>query len=132
MAMKARPRRRGTAAGRSSRAMVDCEHKSRLRRQAFERHLERRIEAQAGRVVSVFVAGGDINSPKADDVRQRVHGAGGITRIPDAGGQTIGDREPALDLAQHQQTAIRRQSAAVEPSDDRLARQSVTGQAAAE
>jgi hypothetical protein len=27
------------------------------------------------------------------------HGAAGITRIVDAGGQTIGDRLPALDLA---------------------------------
>ena len=45
----------------------------------------------------------------------------GITRIVDAGGQTIGDRQPALDLAQNQQTAIRGQTAAVEAGDDLFA-----------
>ena len=89
-----------------------------LRRQAFERHLEQRIEAQAGRVVGVFVAGGDHQQPKADDVRERMHGAGGITRIVDAGGQTIGDRQPALDLAKNHQTTVGRQAAAVEAGDN--------------
>ena len=88
------------------------------RRQPFERHLEQRIEAQARRVVAVLVAGRDHQQPEADDVRQRVHGAVGITRIVDAGGQTVGDREPALDLAQNQQTAVGGQAATVEPGDD--------------
>jgi hypothetical protein len=32
--------------------------------------------------------------------------------------QTLGHREPAFDLAQDQQTSVRRQAAAVEPSDN--------------
>jgi hypothetical protein len=47
-----------------------------------------------------------------------VHGAAGITRIVDAGGQTIGHFEPPLDLAQNQQTAVGGQPAAVETGDD--------------
>src|SRR5512132_3615800 len=50
-----------------------------------------------------------------------MHGALGITRIVDAGGQTIGHFEPALDLAQNQQTAIGGQTAAVEAGDDLFA-----------
>ena len=50
-----------------------------------------------------------------------MHGAAGITRIVDTGGQTLGDREPALDLAQDQQTAVGRQPAAVEPGDNLFA-----------
>jgi hypothetical protein len=46
-----------------------------------------------------------------------MHGAAGITRIVDAGGQTIGDRQPALDLAQNQQTAVGGQPAAVKPGN---------------
>jgi hypothetical protein len=91
------------------------------RRQAFERHLEQRIGAQAGGVVAVLVAGGDHQEPEADDVGERMHGAAGITRIVDAGGQTLGHLKPLLDLAQDQQTAVGRQPAAVEPGDNLLA-----------
>ena len=101
--------------------MVDCEHRSRSDGSAFERQLEQRIAAQAGRVVAVLVAGGDHQHPEADDVGDRMHGAAGITRIVDAGGETVGDFEPALDLAQNQQTAVGRQPAAVEPGDDLFA-----------
>jgi hypothetical protein len=44
-----------------------------------------------------------------------------MTRIVDAGRQTIGNREPPLDLAQNQQTAVGRQAAAVEPGDNLFA-----------
>ena len=50
-----------------------------------------------------------------------MHGAAGITRIVYAGGETIGDFEPALDLAQNQQTAVGRQPAAIEPGDELFA-----------
>ena len=92
-----------------------------VRRQAFERQLEQRIDAQAGRVVAVFVASRDHQQPEADDIGQCVHGAVGITRILDARGQTVGDREPALDLTQNQQTAVGRQPATVEAGDNLLA-----------
>ena len=46
----------------------------------------------------------------------------GITRIVDASGQPVRDLKPLLDLAQNQHTAVRRQQAAVESGDNRLAR----------
>ena len=78
------------------------------------------IEAQAGRVVAVFVAGGDHQQPEADDVGDRMHGAAGIARIVDAGSETVGHLEPLFDLAQDQQIAVGRQPAAVEPGNDFL------------
>ena len=42
-------------------------------------------------------------------------------RIVDAGGETPGDAKALLDLTQRQQTAIGREGATVEASDDRLA-----------
>ena len=79
------------------------------------------VRRTVGGVVAVLVAGRDHQHPEADDIGDRMHGAGGITRIVDAGGQTIGDFEAALDLAQNQQTAVGRQPAAVEPGDDLFA-----------
>ena len=101
--------------------MVDQRTQVAARRQALERQLEQRIAAQAGRIVAVLVAGGDHQHPEADDVGDRMDGAAGIARIVDAGGETAGDFEPALDLAQHQQTAVGRQPAAIEPGDEFLA-----------
>ena len=101
--------RRGAAATAQtagpSREMVDSETGP-VRRHAFERQLEQRIDAQAGSVVAVLVAGGDHQHPEADDVGDRMHGAAGITRIVDAGGQTVGDFEPAFNLMQKQQSAV--------------------------
>ena len=101
--------------------MVDQRTQVPSRRQPLERQLEQRIAAQAGRIVAVLVAGGDHQHPEADDVGERMHGAAGSTRIVDAGGEAVGDFEPALDLAQDQQTAIGRQAAAIEPADDLFA-----------
>jgi hypothetical protein len=89
-----------------------------LRRQAFERDLEQRIVPQASGVIAVLIAGGDHQQPEADNVGDRVHGAGRITRIVDTGGKTLGHLEPLLDRAQHQQAAIGRQPAAVKAGDD--------------
>jgi len=97
--------------------MVDCEHRSPTRRQPFERHLEHRIDAQARCVVAVFVARRDHQQSEADDVGQCVQRATGIAPILDAGGQTLGHREPPFDLTQHQQTAVGGQTATVEPGD---------------
>lgn len=89
-----------------------------LRRQAFERDLEQRIGAQGVGVVAVLIAGRDHQQPEADDVGERVYGAGGITRIVDTGGKTLGHLEPLFDLAQDQQAAVGRQLAAVKAGDD--------------
>ena len=68
-------------------------------------------------VVAVFVARRDHQQSEADDVGQCVQRATGIASILDAGGQTLGHREPPFDLTQQQQTAVGRQTAAVEPGD---------------
>ena len=70
-----------------------------------------------------------VEQSEADDVGQCVQRAAGIAPILDAGGQTLGHREPPFDLTQHQQTAVGGQTAAVEPGDP--FRQSVTGRAMA-
>lgn len=101
--------------------MVDQRTQVAARRQPLERQLEQRIAAQAGGVVAVLVAGGDHQHPEADDVGDRMHGAAGRTRIVEAGGEAVGDFEPALDLAQHQKPAVGRQPAAIEPGDEFLA-----------
>jgi hypothetical protein len=50
-----------------------------------------------------------------------MHGAAGIARIVAAGGKTVGDFEPVLDLAQNQQTTVGRQPAAVKAGDNLFA-----------
>jgi hypothetical protein len=60
-----------------------------------------------------------------------VQRATGIASILDAGGQTLGHREPPFDLTQQQQTAVGEQTAAVRTGRSLLSRQSVTGQAMA-
>ena len=42
-------------------------------------------------------------------------------RIVDAGGETIGDAQPLLDLAQHQDAAVRRQQTTIECRNDGFA-----------
>ena len=45
----------------------------------------------------------------------------GSARVLDAGGHALGDAEAALDLAQSQDSAVRRQKAAIEFGDHILA-----------
>ena len=47
-----------------------------------------------------------------------MHGAAGITRVLDAGGQAVGHLKPLLDLAQDQEAAVGRQPTAVEAGDE--------------
>ena len=101
--------------------MVDCEHSSRSDGDKIERHLEHGIAAKTGGVVAVFVAGGDHQQPKTDDVGEAVRDLIRRTRVFDAGGQTIGDAKALFDLAQHQNAAVRRQQSAVEFSHNGLA-----------
>ena len=101
--------------------MVDCEHSSRSDGDKIERHLEHGIAAQIGGVVAVFVARRDHQQSKANDVGEAVRDLIGRTRVFDAGGQAIGDAKALLDLAQHQNAAVRRQQTTVEFGDDGLA-----------
>jgi hypothetical protein len=90
------------------------------RRQPFERHLEHRIEAQAGGVVGVFVPGRDHRQAEA------MMSANVCTVLPGSRGSSMqAARRSATDnrrsIWRSTSSAIRRQSAAVEPSDDSFA-----------
>lgn len=50
-----------------------------------------------------------------------MHGARGIARILDAGGQPFGHTRPPFDFPQHRQPAIGGQTAPIEAPDDGLA-----------
>ena len=93
-----------------------------IRRRQIERHLEHRIAAQRIGVVAVLIARRDHQQAKANDVGYRMRDMVGSARVLDAGGHALGDAKAALDLAQSQNTAVRRQLAAVEFDHDILAR----------
>jgi hypothetical protein len=69
------------------------------------RHLEHRIDAKTVGVIAVLVAGGDHQEAEADDVGER--DLIGRTRVLDTAGETIGDAQPLLGFAQHQDAAVR-------------------------
>ena len=89
--------------------------------QPLERELEDRVVPQAVGVVAVLVAGGDHQHAEAQDVGEAVPDPLRRARIVDAGGEAVGDAEPALDLAQRQQAAVGGELPAVEAGDERLA-----------
>jgi hypothetical protein len=91
------------------------------RRQLVERHLEHRIAAQAGCVVAVFVAGGDHQQAKADDIGKIVNDLLRRAPILEAGGQSIGDTKVLFHLSHSEDAGVRRQEAAIEASDHGLA-----------
>jgi hypothetical protein len=91
------------------------------RRQAIERQLEHRIAAQRVGVVAVRVIGGDHQQAETDDLRQAMLNPLRRTPVVETGGQPIGQPQPSFDLAQRQQTAFRRQPAAVKTRSHRLA-----------
>jgi hypothetical protein len=70
------------------------------------RHLEHRIDAKTVGVIAVLVAGGD-HQAEADDVGESVRDLIGRTRVLDTAGETIGDAQPLLGFAQHQDAAVR-------------------------
>ena len=72
-------------------------------------------------VVAVFVAGGDHQHSKPNDVGQAVGDLVRRGRINHAGGKPIGDAKMPLDLAQRQNPAVRRQQPAVKFDHHRLA-----------
>lgn len=71
------------------------------------RHLEHRIDANTVGVIAVLVAGGDHQEAEADDVGESVRDLIGRTRVLDTAGETIGDAQPLLGFAQHQDAAVR-------------------------
>jgi hypothetical protein len=79
------------------------------------RHLQRRIVAQGIEVVAVFVPAGDRHHPRPDHRGETMPDPGRIAPVGEAGGQNIRDPNLALDLAQEQHPAIRRQCTAIKP-----------------
>jgi hypothetical protein len=84
--------------------------------------LEGRVEAQPIEVVTILVAAGDGEHPRPYHLRVRLIDTLGVAPVDEASGETIGEPEPRLDLAQQQNAAIRRQPPAVETGDDFLVR----------
>ena len=82
-------------------------------RRALASHLHRRIVAQGVEIVAVLVAAGDRHHPRPDHRGMGVPGPRRIAMIRNTGGQHIRDAKLALDLAQEQHPAIRRQCAAI-------------------
>jgi hypothetical protein len=87
----------------------------------IERQLEHRIVAQRVGIVAVGVARGDHQQAETNDLGRAVHDPLRRTRVFKTGRQPVGQPQPALNLAQGQQAAFRRQSAAVKAGDDRVA-----------
>jgi hypothetical protein len=71
------------------------------------RHFEHRIGAKTVGVVAVLVAGGDHQEAEADDIGESVRDLIWRTLVLDTACETIGDAQPLLDLAQHQDSAVR-------------------------
>ena len=85
--------------------MVDCEHV--VRGSEVMRHLEYRIDAKIVGDVAVLVAGSDHQEAEPDDVGESVRDLVRCARILDAASETISDAQSLLDLAQHQDAAVR-------------------------
>ena len=82
-------------------------------RPAADRHLEGRIGPQRVAVIAVLVAGGDQQRPEADHLGEPVLDPIRRPWILDAARQAIGNTEPALDLGEDQNAAVRGQPAGV-------------------
>ncbi len=92
-----------------------------IRGQPIQRQFEHRVGTQRIGIVAVFITGGDHQHAKADDLGQPVHNTLRRTRVLHARGQAVGQSQPTFDLAQGQQSAFRRQPAAVKTGDHGLA-----------
>ena len=83
-------------------------------RQPADPQLEGRVGTQRVAVVGVRIAGRDQERAEADHLGQPMGHAFRCPRVLEAAGQALGDPEPALDLGQHQNAAVRGQPAGVE------------------
>jgi hypothetical protein len=71
-------------------------------------------------VVGVLVAGDDRQHAEPDDPGQRVIDLGRVAWVFQAAGQTVRQTQALLDLAEHQQAAVRGQNAPIETDIQRL------------
>jgi hypothetical protein len=89
--------------------------------QASAGELEQRIVPQAAGIVAVLVPGGDHQQAEAQHVGEAVSDPIRRAWIVDASGETFGQAEARLNLAQRQQAAVGGEGSTVEAGDDRLA-----------
>jgi hypothetical protein len=79
-----------------------------LRWSQIMRHLEDWTDAKGIGVVAVLMASRDHQQAETNDVGEPVRDQFGYARINDAGGQTLSNAKTLLDLAQDQNTGIRK------------------------
>ena len=84
--------------------------------------LKGRVDAQGIKIVAILIAAGDGEHPRPDHVGVAVSRTPRIAFVLNARCQQLGQAEAALDLAQQQNAAIRRQPPAVKPGAQFLAR----------
>ena len=83
--------------------------------------LEGRIETQSIKIITVLIAAGNSEQARPDHVGVSVRRACRVAFVVQARGQQVGKPEPSLDRGKQQNTAVRRQSSAVEPGAQFLA-----------
>lgn len=89
-------------------------------RTAADRDLQRGVRAQRVDVVAILVAGRDHQHPCPCHVGVAVADAGRIAIAAQRSGDSRGQSEAALDLAQDHQPAVRGQAAGIEGGCERL------------
>ena len=90
--------------------------------QPSDRHLKGGVGFERVAVVAVGIPRRDQKRTVSDHLGKLMHHPIGIAPIFEARRQAFGDLEPLLDRCQQQYSAVRSQSAAVEPDMHRLAR----------
>src|SRR5215204_2639046 len=83
--------------------------------------LEGGVGAQAVEIVGVFVAAGDGEDAREQNLGQRVNHPRRITRIGNHGRELLGDSHPSRSLCKQHHAAVRRQAPTVEPGGELLA-----------
>ena len=83
--------------------------------------LEGRVVTQAIQIVAVLVAAGNGKEPGADHLVVAVKNPRRIARVRQARSQGRSDPKPRLDLAQHQNPAVRGETPAIETGHKTLA-----------
>jgi hypothetical protein len=89
-----------------------------IRGQPLQRQLEHRIGPQLVGVIAVLVTGRNHQHAEADDLGQSMLNPPRGARVVQTGREPIRHPDPALDLAQRQQTTFRRQPPTVKASDN--------------
>lgn len=89
-------------------------------RAALHTQLKERGVTQAGGIIAVRVAGGDLREPLGQEVAQGVIDVGGMTGVVDSGREACGEAHLAIDATQQEGTKIRGQSTSLKIGTDSL------------